>query len=195
MTTADADTPPTRTFHRDRVIPSGRRRRFGADEILVSKTDLKGRITYANDVFVRVSAYPEHELLGAPHSIIRHPEMPRAVFHLLWETVERGDEIFAFVNNLAGDGESYWVLAHVTPSFDAAHRIVGYHSHRRCPEDAQLATIEPLYRSLLAEEKKHTGARAQVEAGRALLDRTLADAGVSYEEFVWGVITGGAAAA
>ena len=191
--TAQPASAPTR--RRGQVVPSGRLRRWGTDEIIVSKTDLRGHITYANDVFVRVSAYSEDELLGAPHSIIRHPDMPRAVFHLLWQTIERGDEIFAFVNNLAADGDNYWVLAHVTPSFDAGRRIVGYHSHRRCPDDGQIAEIEPLYRTLLAEEKRHTTAKAQVEAGRALLDRTLAEAGVSYEEFVWGVISRGAATA
>lgn len=177
------------------VVPNGQRRRFGTDEIIVSKTDTRGHITYANDVFVRVSGYAEEELLGAPHSIIRHPDMPRAVFHLLWETIERGEEIFAFVNNLAADGANYWVLAHVTPSFDATHRIVGYHSHRRSPDDAAIAEVEPLYRALLAEERTQTTAHAQVAAGRALLDRTLAEAGVTYEELVWGVIARGAAAA
>ncbi len=190
-----ADTSSAPTHRRDRVAPTGRRRRFGTDEIIVSKTDLRGHITYANDVFVRVSGYAEEELLGAPHSIIRHPDMPRAVFHLLWETIERGDEIFALVNNLAADGAHYWVLAHITPSFDAAHRIVGYHSHRRCPDDGAIAAIEPLYRALLTEERRQATAHAQVEAGRALLDRTLADAGVGYEEFVWGVIARGAATA
>ncbi len=180
---------------RGAVVPTGQRRRFGIDEIIVSKTDTRGHISYANDVFVRVSGYAEDELLGAPHSIVRHPDMPRAVFHLLWETIERGDEIFAFVDNLAADGASYWVLAHITPSFDAAHRIVGYHSHRRCPDEAAIAEVEPLYRALLAEERRQTTARDQVAAGRALLDRTLAQAGASYEEFVWGVIARGSAAA
>jgi PAS domain S-box-containing protein len=172
-----------------------RARPYGLEEILVSKTDLRGHITYANDVFVRVSGYREDELLGAPHSIVRHPDMPRAVFHLLWETIERGEEIFAFVKNLAADGCHYWVLAHVTPTFDAAHRIVGYHSHRRCPDPSAVAQIEPLYRRLLDEERRQGTAHAQVAAGRALLDGILRDAGVSYEEYVWGVVNRGSATA
>lgn len=181
--------------HRGAVAPTGRARPFAVDEVIVSKTDPRGHITYANDVFVRVSGYSEDELLGAPHSIIRHPDMPRAVFHLLWETIQAGEEIFAFVNNLAADGGHYWVLAHVTPSFDAAHRIVGYHSHRRCPDWAAVAEIEPLYRRLVAEERRHSTAHAAVAAGRALLDSVLAEAGVTYEQFVWGVIARGSAAA
>lgn len=180
---------------RGRVVPVDRARPYGRDEIIVSKTDLRGHITYANDVFVRVSGYPEQDLLGAPHSVVRHPDMPRAVFHLLWETIEKGDEIFAFVKNLAADGCFYWVLAHVTPSFDATGRIVGYHSHRRWPDPAAVAEIEPVYRRLLAEERRQATGNAQVAAGRALLDATLADAGVSYEELVWGVINRGSATA
>jgi PAS domain S-box-containing protein len=180
---------------RGRVSPVDRPRPYARDEIIVSKTDLRGHITYANDVFVRVSGFSEEELLGAPHSVVRHPDMPRAVFHLLWETIERGEEIFAFVKNLAADGCYYWVLAHVTPSFDSAGRIVGYHSHRRWPDPSAVAEIEPVYRTLLAEERRQSTGNAQVAAGRALLDKVLADAGVSYEEFVWGVINRGSATA
>ncbi|HPV77190.1 MAG TPA: PAS domain-containing protein, partial [Gemmatimonadaceae bacterium] len=94
---------------RSQVVPSGRERSFGEDEIIVSKTDLQGKITYANDVFIRVSGYEEDELLGAPHSIIRHPDMPRAVFKLLWDTLATGREVFAYVNNMARNGDNYWV--------------------------------------------------------------------------------------
>jgi PAS domain S-box-containing protein len=77
------------------VTPSGVERTFGEDEIIVSKTDVKGRITYANQVFLRVAGYTERELLGQPHNIIRHPDMPRCVFKLLWDTLEAKREIFA----------------------------------------------------------------------------------------------------
>ncbi|HMO11052.1 MAG TPA: PAS domain-containing protein, partial [Actinotalea sp.] len=112
------------------VMPTGVERTFGADEIIVSKTDPKGRITYANQVFLRVSGYREDEVVGQPHSIVRHPDMPRAVFALLWETIQAGREIFAYINNLAADGAHYWVFAHVTTS-RAGGALVGYHSNRR----------------------------------------------------------------
>lgn len=114
------------------------------DELIVSKTDLKGRITYANDVFLRVANLAPREALGAPHSLIRHPDMPRCVFKLLWDTIESGEEIFAYVINLAGNGDHYWVFAHVTPSFDASGRMVGYHSNRRRPSAEQIAKIVPI---------------------------------------------------
>jgi PAS domain S-box-containing protein len=91
----------------------------------------QGHITYANDVFLRLSKYPLREVLGAPHSLIRHPDMPRCVFKLLWDTIEAKKEIFAYVLNMARDGNHYWVFAHVTPTLDAEQKIVGYHSNRR----------------------------------------------------------------
>lgn len=170
---------------RTHIVPSGIERSFGEDEIIVSKTDLQGKITYANDVFLRVSGYEEEELLGAPHSIIRHPEMPRAVFKLLWDVLGTGHEIFAYVNNMARDGANYWVLAHVTPSYDAEGKIVGYHSNRRVPEPAKVAKIKPIYAALLDAEKRHADRRDGLVASVALLEGTLAQIGKTYEEFVW----------
>ena len=101
---------------------------FPDSEIIVSKTDLKGRITYANQTFCHVAGYDEAELLGQQHSIVRHPDMPRAVFKLLWDTLGEGKEIFAYVKNMTKHGDYYWVFAHVTPSYDGAGKLVGYHS-------------------------------------------------------------------
>jgi len=88
-----------------RVQPTSRERLWGEEEIIVSKTDLKGIITYANRTFLKVSGYSEEELLGKPHSIIRHPDMPRCVFKLLWDTIEAGREILAYVKNMAKNGD------------------------------------------------------------------------------------------
>jgi PAS domain S-box-containing protein len=166
------------------IRPNGRSRTFGADEVIVTKTDLQGRITYANDVFLRIAGYEEHEVMGKPHSIIRHPDMPRAVFGLLWREIQAGNEIFAYVNNLAKDGVNYWVFAHVTPTRKDG-RIIGYHSNRRVPDPAAVRAIEPIYRQLLAEEQQHRHPVEAIEASTALLGQVLAGAGVTYDEFVW----------
>ncbi len=164
--------------------PTGQTRTFGVDEVIVTKTDLQGRITYANDVFLRVAGYDEHEVIGRPHNIIRHPDMPRAVFALLWREIEAGNELFAYVNNLAKDGANYWVFAHVTPT--RVHgRTVGYHSNRRVPDARALREIEPVYRQLLDEERRHSHPVRAIEASTELLGRILADAGVTYDQFVW----------
>lgn len=164
---------------------SGRTLTFDEDEIIVSKTDLRGVITYANDVFVRVSGYSESELLGAPHNILRHPEMPACVFRLLWDTLGAGKEIFAYVNNRAKNGDNYWVFAHVTPSFDAGGQVVGYHSNRRAPYADALAQVKPLYASLLAEEQRHHRRDDGIRASLQTLQDLLAKAGLTYSEFVF----------
>jgi PAS domain S-box-containing protein len=160
-------------------------RTFGDEEIIVSKTDRKGFITYANDVFMRVSGYDEAELMGKPHNIIRHPDMPRCVFKLLWDTISGGDEIFAYVLNLASDGAHYWVFAHVTPSFGSRGEIVGYHSNRRSPERAAVDRVADVYRALLAEEQRHTHPPEAMAASTAVLLGVLEDRGQTYDEFVW----------
>lgn len=165
--------------------PTGRERKFGLDEIIVSKTDTKGRITYGNDVFGRIASYAEREYIGAPHSILRHPDMPRCVFKLLWKTIESGNEIFAYVKNMAKGGDHYWVFAHVTPTFDATGRIVSYHSNRRCPDPAQIAKIEPLYRRLLEVESLGGGGKDGVAKATEHLESTLNAAKVTYDEFVF----------
>lgn len=168
-----------------RPTPTGRERRLGDNELIVSKTDLAGRITYCNRVFVRLAGYSEAELLGAPHSIVRHPDMPRCVFQLLWDTLKSGREIFAYVVNLSRNGEHYWVLAHVTPSFDEKGAIVGYHSNRRAPERAAVEAASALYRELLSEERKHSGPREAVAASTKLLMSTLQRAGLTYDQWVF----------
>lgn len=173
------------TVANPRVIPSGRERHFGEDEIIVSKTDLQGRITYANEVFLRVSGYAEDALLGAPHSLIRHPDMPRAVFKLLWDRLAGGHEVFAYVNNLAADGDNYWVHAHVTPSRDGTGRIVGYHSNRRVPDRRAVEAVAGVYQLLRDAERRHTDRREGLVASTALLEGTLAQLGKTYDEWVW----------
>jgi PAS domain S-box-containing protein len=167
------------------VTPTGVERRFDEHEIIVSKTDPKGVITYANDVFRRVSGYSEHEIIGKPHSLIRHPDMPRVIFAVLWETLKAGQEIFAYVDNLAADGANYWVFAHVTPSYDAAGRLVGYHSNRRVPDRPAVAAVSALYRTLLVAERRHPRPADAIVASRAVLEAALAERGQTYDQFVW----------
>jgi len=167
------------------VVPTGRERTFGDEEIIVSKTDPQGRITYVNDVFLRVSKYPEEDLIGAPHSLIRHPETPRAIFTLLWERIQAGREVFAYINNLCADGDHYWVFAHVTPSFDDTGRIVGYHSNRRAPDRGKVNAVRTLYLRLVAAERRYADRRDGLVASTALLEAELAAAGLAYDHWIW----------
>ena len=165
---------------------TGVERFFDSNEIIVSKTDLKGRITYANQVFVKLAGFTEQELLGQPHSIIRHPDMPRAVFKLLWDVLEKRDEVFAYVKNLARSGGYYWVFAHVTPSFDNAHNVVGYHSNRRVPRrDVISNVIEPLYAELLAIENSEKNAKSGLQKSYAHLNDIVRSKARSYDELIF----------
>lgn len=167
------------------VSPSGRESPFDVEEIIVSKTDTTGRITYANDVFLRLAHITEDELIGQPHSIIRHPEMPRCVFKLIWDTIQAGQEVFGYVLNMAKNGDHYWVFAHVTPTFDADRKITGYHSNRRKPDAAQIEKVRPLYAALLAEENRHENRKEGMNAAFAMLVAMLRDKGIGYDEFVF----------
>lgn len=168
-----------------KVNPVDQELKFSSDEIIVSKTDLAGKILYANDVFCRLAEMSTGEVIGQPHSIIRHPDMPRAVFQLLWDTISKGKEIFAYIKNMSATGKYYWVVAHVTPTRDRSGSIIGYHSNRRAPSKAGVADILPLYRQLLAEEEKGGDRKAALMASTGLLKAKLDAIGKTYDEFIW----------
>lgn len=164
---------------------TGKERFFSEDEIIVSKTDLKGRVTYANEVFLRVAGFSEREILGQPHSIIRHPDMPRSVFKLLWDTIEGGREIFAYVINRAKNGDHYWVYAHVTPSWDQSGNLIGYHSNRRVPERRIVEEeIIPLYKAIRQTEASCANRKQGMMAGIDMVTGLLAEKNMAYDEFV-----------
>lgn len=159
-------------------IPNNKEHNVSVDAFLVSKTDIHGKITYCNEPFIKIVGASEQEILGKPHNIIRHPDMPRIVFKLLWDKVKNKEEIFAYVKNLSFDGGYYWVYANVTASTDPSGKIIGYYSVRRKANPKALEIIQPLYAKLLELEK--TGG---MEASQAYLTDVLNQKGVSYEEF------------
>ncbi len=122
---------------------------------IVSETDQKGKITFANDYFQEVSGYTEEELIGKPHSIVRHPDMPKVVFKLLWETISKGKNINAVVKNLAKDGRYYWIFTEFEIRKDTdTGEIIGYHASRKSISKHVLEIIADLYKKLLEIEKK-----------------------------------------
>ncbi len=168
-----------------KITPTGNELFFDKDEIIVSKTNIKGHITYANDVFMKISGYTEKELIGAPHSLVRHPDMPRCVFKLLWDQIEARKEIFAYVLNMSKSGDHYWVFAHVTPTMDSSGVITSYHSNRRVPKASVVKdVIIPLYKTLLEEEKRHRNRKEGMDHSFKLLNEILEEKGVSYDEFI-----------
>lgn len=169
------------------IRPTAVERTFREDEIIVSKTDLKGIITYANRTFLEISLYSEEEVLGQPHSIIRHPDMPRCVFKLLWDTILAGEEIFAYVKNMSKNGDFYWVFAHVTPTFDGDNEITGFHSNRRKPDRCQIQIVDGLYRKLKQEEDRHSDWKKGMAAAMEILFQAVAAKQMEYDEFVFSI--------
>lgn len=168
-----------------RPVPVDEEIYFGNDEIIVSKTDLKGRLLYANNVFCRLAEMTPSQVIGQPHSVIRHPDMPRAVFKLLWDMIHGGKEIFAYVKNMSASGKYYWVIAHVTPSFDSNQQIIGFHSNRRKPSEKGIREINIIYKKLSAIESSHANAKKGLEASYGHLMDMLKQQGIDYERFIW----------
>ncbi len=144
---------------------------------IVSETDEKGKITFANDYFQEVSGYTEEELIGKPHSIVRHPDMPKVVFKLLWETIGAGKNINAVVKNLAKDGRYYWIFTEFEIRKDTdTGKIIGYHASRKKISRHVIEIIADLYKKLLEIEKSEG-----VEASEKYLIEFLKEKGDDIE--------------
>ena len=169
---------------------TGVERMFDRDEIIVSKTDTVGKMTYGNRTFFKMAGYTEKECLGVQHNLIRHPDMPRCVFDFLWKKLQAGDEVFAYVVNRAKNGDHYWVLAHVTPSRDVTGKTVGYHSTRRVPERQIVDEhIVPLYKTLLQVEQSASSPSRGLAAGNEAVAKLLADYNAGFNELMFSLGT------
>jgi len=160
--------------------------KFQPNELIVSKTNPKGIITYANSTFLQVSGYDASDVLGKPHNVIRHDFMPKTIFKFLWNAIQSGNEIFAYVVNRTKSGGHYWVLAHVTPSIDTNGTVLGFHSNRRVPERNILEKhIIPLYQKL--NEIETTAATRPEGLKKAISyfeDEIIAPQAESYQHFI-----------
>lgn len=150
---------------------------FAIEELFFSRTDPRGRILSGNDVFQRVSQYAWDEMTGSPHNIIRHPDMPRAVFYVLWERIRNGQPVGAYVKNRARDGRHYWVYAVVTPVDD------GYLSVRIKPGSALFPTASRIYATIRAQERDDQAMKPGTSA-EAMLGRLLDGGFRDYPAFM-----------
>jgi len=168
---------------KNKVQPTQKEITMREDDFIVSKTDLKGRLTYANKIFVEFSGFTQTEILNKQHNIVRHPDMPRAIFHLLWSTIQAGKEFNGYVKNMSKDGSFYWVFANVTPSYDNNKNIIGYYSVRRKASQQALSVIEPLYQEMLTAEA-NAGTKNAIEASTSILMAKAEQQGDGYDQFV-----------
>jgi PAS domain S-box-containing protein len=147
---------------------------------IVSKTDPKGIIEYGNDYFVEISGYTEAELIGKPHSIVRHPDMPKVVFKMMWDRINRAKNIMAVVKNMAKDGSYYWVITEFEPRVDPiSNDIISHTAFRKAAPKKAVEVMEPIYQKLLEIEKD-----GGVEASEKYLRGFLEEKRTTYDEFV-----------
>lgn len=153
--------------------------KFSKKKFIVSKTDLKGNIIFTNKNFSEVSGYTEAELVSSPHNIVRHPDMPKAVFFLVWQALLAGKPISGVVKNLAKDGRYYWVIADFEPKFNAKGNLVALTAFRRSAPNEVIEATEELYHTMLSIEKKH-----DMEKSLGYLEAFLEEHQVNYNEFI-----------
>ena len=167
-----------------KITPTLKENLLKYDDLIVTKTDLKGNITYCNECFLNISELEEKEVLNQPHSLIRHPDMPKAVFQILWNTLNEGNEFFGIVKNLSTSGNHYWVFANITPSFDESGKTIGYFSARRKANNALVKIMDNLYKKMVQEEKRHNDNNRAIEASTQILNNFIDEQGVSYNEYL-----------
>lgn len=147
---------------------------------IVSKTDTKGVIEYGNDYFVAISGYQEHELIGQPHNIIRHPDMPKVAFKLMWDHLQKGENFVALVKNLAKNGKYYWVFTEFEAKTDPlTNKIVSYTAFRKAAPRKAVEAITPIYKKLIDIENQ-----SGMEASEKYLLGYLEDKGTNYDDFI-----------
>lgn len=160
------------------IVPLDVEKEVRSIDIIVSKGDEAGTITYANPIFFSIAGYTQAELIGQPHSIIRHPDMPKSIFKLLWERLKAGEDTNVFVKNLCKGGEYYWVFAHVRVATNPDGSFRNYVSTRKAMNASARAIIEPLYREMVEAE-----AEGGMDASRKVLEDFLSAQGGSLDTF------------
>lgn len=149
-------------------------------KVIMSKTNAFGIIEYANEVFVDVSGYEDYELMGQPHNIIRHPDMPKVIFKVLWENLKKGKNFHAIVKNLAKSGRYYWVITDFEIAKDENGVVANFFGRRQAvPQEVISMHIEPLYKKLLQIE-----AASGVEFSEKYLIGFLEERNRSYVEYI-----------
>ncbi|MCH9739937.1 MAG: PAS domain-containing protein [Epsilonproteobacteria bacterium] len=160
-------------------IPTDKEIKLDPKKMIVSKTDTAGVIIYGNDYFCEVSGYKESELISSPHSILRHPDMPRAIFYLMWEHLNSGRNIMAVVKNMAKNGNYYWVTTDFDIKKDATGNVRYYVAYRQAAPKHVVVEMEKLYAKLLEIEDEH-----DMKASVAYLDAFLEEKRMNYDQFI-----------
>lgn len=164
----------------ERPTPIDKEVGWNKSQVVISETDVYGRITNVNDVFCNVCGYSPEEMIGQPHSIIRHPDMPKLVFKLLWDNLKVGNNFIGVIKNLAKSGEYYWVITDFEMRRDATGNITHYIARRKSVPKAVIENyVAPLYETLLKLEKV-----GGMELSSRFFKNYLAKQGKDYIDFI-----------
>jgi PAS domain S-box-containing protein len=159
--------------------PTGKEIKLSSKDMLVSKTDLKGIIKYGNSKFVEIVGYKETELIGSPHNILRHPDMPKALFYLMWKSIKNGQNIMAVVKNKAKNGDHYWVTTDFVINRDRSGAPKSYTAFRYPASKKVVREIEPLYKKMLEIEKFHS-----MDESVEYLESFLEEKNLTYNQYI-----------
>ncbi len=164
----------------ERPTPIDREVVWNKSQVVISEADVYGRITNVNDVFSNVCGYSPEEMIGQPHSIIRHPDMPKLIFKLLWDNLKAGNNFIGVIKNLAKSGEYYWVITDFEMRRDATGNITHYIARRKSVPKAVIENyVAPLYETLLKLEKV-----GGMELSSRFFKNYLAKQGKDYIDFI-----------
>jgi len=163
----------------NKPIPTDIEIKLNSKKMIVSKTDMKGIIIYGNDYFCEISGYKESELISSPHNILRHPDMPKAIFKLMWDHLHSGRNIMAVVKNMAKNGNYYWVTTDFDIRRDGNGNIVSYVAFRQAAPKHVVVEIEKLYKKLLEIENTH-----DMKASTAYIEAFLDEKKMNYDQFI-----------
>lgn len=168
---------------KDRPVPIDNEISIPENDEIISVTDSKGIITDANEVFTRISGYQAEELIGVSHNVIRHPDMPKIMFKILWDKIKDKENIMAVVKNLAKDGRYYWVLTDFVTTVDKDRNVLHYTAYRKPINQKVKDAVIPLYKALCAIEEL---------GGMELSERFLTDyfkmLGMTYDEMIEDIV-------
>ena len=148
-------------------------------QVIVSRTDTEGNIVYCNPTFLEINGYKMSEVIRKPHSIIRHPDMPKSMFHVIWSIIEQGHPIQAVLKNRANDGHYYWTLMTIKPQKDRDNKIISYVAYGKQAPDTVIRTIEPLYKIMSEIEQTH-----DINSALEYLQSHLEEEGVNYAQYM-----------
>ena len=165
------------------VMPTSKEVKMKPEDMIVSKTDIKGHITYCNDAFMEFAGYYEEELLGTSHNLIRHPDMPRSIFRLLWNNLQAEEEFFGFIKNMGKDGSFYWTYGNVFLNFGTENNLLSYMSVCRYPPPEGIEFFQTIYQQMIDVESQHEDSGKGMDASLNLLQEAVSEKG-GYDEYV-----------